>query len=190
MGTTHSRAGRSTTVLWRLGACVIGAPVYLVLEHLLVATSVRRTACGLSIHFMGVRNADNELATMEVALGLIRRLDPRRFEHLQRDVKRVFVVPSQRAFMSPVSGSCFVVEHTVKTKGPVVVASQLVHEAIHARLRKRGIGYPPELRMRTEELCCRQEIAFAELIPRRECPDKDIWLDVLHRRLREYPGTV
>jgi hypothetical protein len=40
-----------------------------------------------------------------------------------------------------------------------------VHEATHARLHRRGVGYEEALRARVEAICLRREIAFAAKLP-------------------------
>jgi hypothetical protein len=46
-----------------------------------------------------------------------------------------------------------------------VVASVLVHEAMHARLRCRGFGYEEYQRARIERICCKAQRAFARRLP-------------------------
>ena len=171
--------------------CVLERVVYGLLEGWFAALSVRRTACELPLYFRSAQMADALSPTVERALLLIERLDNRRFQRLRRDIKRVFIIPAQMSFQSLVTGTCYLREQTARDQGSVPVASALVHEAVHARLHSRGVENFPRLRrVRTEELCCSEEIAFARLIPDRELSLKGRWLDVLHRRLHEYPPTV
>jgi hypothetical protein len=48
---------------------------------------------------------------------------------------------------------------------PEQIASTIVHEATHARLRRCGIGYDEAIRARVEAICFRREIAFADSLP-------------------------
>lgn len=45
------------------------------------------------------------------------------------------------------------------------LATTIVHEAAHARLWKRGIGYEETQRVAIERYCMEQEIAFAKRLP-------------------------
>jgi hypothetical protein len=80
----------------------------------------------------------------------------------------------------------------------------LVHEATHAELFDRGIGYGLEIRARVEDVCARQELAFGRRLPenndlieeseeRLSLPD-DTWSDenlVQHQlAIMEQEGTV
>jgi hypothetical protein len=46
-----------------------------------------------------------------------------------------------------------------------LVASVIVHEATHARLRRCGIGYDEPIQSRVEAVCSRRELAFANRLP-------------------------
>jgi hypothetical protein len=48
---------------------------------------------------------------------------------------------------------------------PEMIAATIVHEATHARLARRGIGYEEKLRPRVEAACERRELAFAAKLP-------------------------
>jgi len=55
-----------------------------------------------------------------------------------------------------------------ETSSPDLVAAAIVHEATHARLWRRGIGYDEMLRARVEAACFRRELAFAARLPNGE----------------------
>ena len=46
-----------------------------------------------------------------------------------------------------------------------MIASVIVHEATHARLRGCGIGYDERIRARVETICIRRQVAFAARLP-------------------------
>ena len=48
---------------------------------------------------------------------------------------------------------------------PELIASVIVHEATHARLRRHGIGYEEPIRARVEAACIRRQIAFTRRLP-------------------------
>ncbi len=52
----------------------------------------------------------------------------------------------------------------VERQVPLAVAMTIVHESTHARIATAGVPYLP-YRRRIEELCVRQEVRLAELIP-------------------------
>jgi hypothetical protein len=52
-----------------------------------------------------------------------------------------------------------------ETSSLEMIASTIVHEATHARLRRCGIGYETKLRARVEAVCARRELAFANKLP-------------------------
>jgi hypothetical protein len=86
-----------------------------------------------------------------------------------RDLKRIWITTITGAagqFVNSTS-TCelderFVLgEHTTTEQ----VAGAIVHEATHARLHQRGIGYEQELRDRVEQVCMGRELAFAAKLP-------------------------
>jgi hypothetical protein len=56
------------------------------------------------------------------------------------------------------------------------VAIAIVHEATHARVGQAGIPLYPDLRSRIERRCVREEIAFAQRLPRTDYPGIDVWI--------------
>src|SRR5713101_6929819 len=102
---------------------------------------------------------------VEEALRLIKTYDRVRYNRLIRDLERVWVT------LLPGYPACY--DHSIRaceldtryvladTSQPEVIASTIVHEATHARLRRSGIGYEEDLRPRVEAVCYRAQIAFA-----------------------------
>ena len=58
--------------------------------------------------------------------------------------------------------ACVLRSRYVRESDPAAVAVTLVHEATHARLWRRGIRDDPCGRRRMEEICVKEQIAFAE----------------------------
>jgi hypothetical protein len=116
--------------------------------------------------------ADTELVwrRVEGALSLIKTYDRVRYDRLTHDIERVLVclLPSgglaayKESIRTCQLDTRFVLS---ETSTPEVVASAIVHEATHARLKRCGIGYDEELRARVEAVCFRREIAFAAKLP-------------------------
>ncbi|MGX8011790.1 hypothetical protein ACVDG8_023845 [Mesorhizobium sp. ORM8.1] len=109
----------------------------------------------------GGRDAEKVAA----ALQLIRDVDPIRHRQVIRDLSRIWITTIAAAagqFMQSTS-TCELDERFVAAEHISVeeVAGAIVHEATHARLYHRGIGYEEALRDRVEAVCMRRELAFA-----------------------------
>jgi len=89
-----------------------------------------------------------------------------------QDLERVWVTP----LPGPVGcfdhslGACELDPRFVlaETTSPEMIAATIVHEATHARLHRRGIGYEEDLRGRVEAVCVRRQLAFAARLPNGE----------------------
>jgi hypothetical protein len=117
-------------------------------------------------------NAELVMRRLEEALGLIKVHDRRRYDRLCKDLTRVWVrlVPGAVARYVPGMETCELDERFVlaQTSSPDLIAALIVHEATHARLWRRGIGYDEKLRARVEAACFRRELAFAAKLPNGE----------------------
>lgn len=111
-------------------------------------------------------NPETVLHRLREALRLIEVHDPTRYSRLRRDLKRVWVLrlPSLGSYNSRLD-ACELNEDFVLAETPELLASVIVHEATHARLRSYGIGYGERTRPRIEAICIRRELAFAAKIP-------------------------
>jgi hypothetical protein len=131
------------------------------------------------------------LGRVEAALRLIKEWDRVRYDRLLRDLERVWVDLLPGALGSFVRSirACkldirFVMDEATSAE---MIAATIVHEATHARLFRRGIGYEESLRQRVEAVCVRRELAFAarlpngdkmrELAERSLCEPPDMWTD-------------
>jgi len=117
-------------------------------------------------------NAGAVMLRIEEALRLIKVHDRRRYERLGKDLTRVWVrlVPGAVARYVPTMETCELDERFVlaETSSADLIAAAIVHEATHARLWRRGIGYDEMLRARVEAACFRRELAFAAKLPNGE----------------------
>jgi hypothetical protein len=106
---------------------------------------------------------------VEEALCLIKTYDRIRHERLTRDLERVWVglLPGAEGSFNKSDMACYLDTRFVRadTTLPEMIASTIVHEATHARLVRRGIGYEEKLRPRGEAACVRRELAFAAKLP-------------------------
>jgi hypothetical protein len=93
------------------------------------------------------------LGRVEEALGLVKTYDRVRYNRLIRDLERVLVTVlsgSTGSYNSSI-GACQLDERFVLAgTSPAVIASAIVHEAAHARLQRRGVGYQEEIRSQSE----------------------------------------
>jgi hypothetical protein len=105
------------------------------------------------------------------ALALIRQYQPRRFRRMQRDFARILVqrYPCRGAF-HPDSRTC-ITELTFSVNPDfslAQIASSMVHEGIHARVRAMCHSYHPDQLPHEERLCRRAELEFGLAVPNGE----------------------
>jgi hypothetical protein len=109
------------------------------------------------------------LIRVEQALVLIKEHDRRRYDRLRLDLERVWVrlLPMAVAQFNYELKACELDERFVCTETTPIemIASCIVHEATHARIWRRGIGYDEHLRERIEKVCIRRQLAFAARLP-------------------------
>lgn len=134
-----------------------------------ISPSQRRVMHGMEVW---VRNdylhaSDPEMfAKIAAALDLIHGAQPWRMPMLRRDFARIVVRQNTgvRAMFEH-SGNCVLDTFFVATFTPAQVASSIVHEGVHARLRRGGRAVPPELIAWEERLCRRAELGFGLRVP-------------------------
>jgi hypothetical protein len=124
---------------------------------------------GVSPVYQAVTNEDTAagLRRVEEALGLIRTYDRLRYDRLTRDLERIWVrtLIHYAGLFTPSLNLCELDCRFVANRGADAVASMIVHEATHARLRRCGIGNEETIRARVEAVCIRREIAFSTKLP-------------------------
>jgi hypothetical protein len=125
-------------------------------------------------------------AKLQAAFDCIRLVAPVRYAQIVRDLRRVLVAgfPWYRGSFDSASQSCELLFTWVVDgrTSPEAVAATLVHEAQHARLRRLGFGYSPEIRPRIERLCHRAARNFA-----RRLSEASELVDELTRQLERDP---
>ncbi len=116
--------------------------------------------------FMEERGAEI-LGRLVEALQLIKTYDPYRYRRVLREIERIWAhpLPWEWAVWVRALKRCVVDPRFVVSASPSLIASAIVHEATHAALDRRNIGYGEQLRERVEKVCMRQELAFAAKIP-------------------------
>ena len=142
--------------------------------RLMLALSTRRSTYGLIVGslWLSKEQKTRAFATAENALKLIAKHDPRRFAVLARDLKWILVTPfpGARGRYFAALDVCLLDSGFALSQDATVakVASVIVHEATHARLRHLGFGYSESERTRIERTCTRAEVAFAGKLPATE----------------------
>jgi hypothetical protein len=100
------------------------------------------------------------------ALDLVAAVQPWRIGGMQRDFSRIFVRQNTgcRA-MFDLERSCVLDTYFVAAFAPAQVASSIVHEGVHARLRRGGRTVPADLIAWEERLCRKAELGFGLRVP-------------------------
>jgi hypothetical protein len=147
-------------VLYLVGSC-ISVPLRWMLLNGLVLMSPKNVLDGIKVVDAAGEHSDQTIRSLHAALQVISQTDPRRFERLRRDLRRIVLVKAGNPEFASEAGACLIRGGYVRQNSPEAVATTIVHEAVHARLHRRGIGYGPTMRSRVEEVCVREQIAFA-----------------------------
>jgi hypothetical protein len=113
----------------------------------------------------------NEIARassqLRAALELIAECDPQRFSRLRADLRGILVHPfskKPRGRFNRSFGYCELSRSLALNEDHINIACTIVHEAAHARLCRFKANNPAR-RVRLEQVCMRQELAFLEKVP-------------------------
>jgi hypothetical protein len=116
-----------------------------------------------------LKDSDPGFKKLTLALASIQRYDSVRFCRIKRDIPLIWIVPTKpsRAVWNNRLKACILdrdfVYSEINTPGDI--ASTIVHEATHARLRNLGIGYDEKVRKRVEDVCIRAQLRFTQKLP-------------------------
>jgi hypothetical protein len=129
------------------------------------------TVRGFSVFVQNTRpdiRTEDVLQRLDDALGLIERMQPWRFKHLQHDLREFWVAryPCRGAYFR--NDRACMTELTFLNRrdiGPETVASSIVHEGMHARVHMMGVRPENADRAREERLCRRAELEFGQSLP-------------------------
>ena len=143
-------------------------------ERLNMAISTKTSVDGLWVGAFGDNEAEL-LQKVRHALGLIKTYDPVRYKRILLDVRKIWItmLPGSIGRYQVQTESCQIDSRFVASCDPVFIASVIVHEACHARMRR--FGYAESLRCRLEKACSKQQYNFAGRHPGGETV-RD-WLD-------------
>jgi hypothetical protein len=105
---------------------------------------------------------------LDQALELISRYHPRLYRRLRHDVAALTVrrYPCRGAFFATTRTCLIELTFTVNPQFTVAeIASCIVHEGTHARIRRPGSQLPVQASGREERVCRRTELEFAKALP-------------------------
>ena len=138
-------------------------------EAMLRASSERRRIHGVEVWIVN----DGQFATTEAlfdkiaaALDLVARHTPWRLGAMRRDFARILLLRQDgcRALFDEMR-NCSLDTYFVATFAAGQVASSIVHEGVHARLRGGGRVIPRDLIAWEERLCRKAELGFGLRLP-------------------------
>jgi hypothetical protein len=121
----------------------------------------------------GVGDVASLAGRLAAAIDLVGQVSPRRLRRLRLEETRIFI----GEFLGAAGywygwPKAITFHHAVLIEQPVVwIASALIHEGTHARLRRVGIHSTSFNRARIERRCVREEIAFLRNLPQEYAAD-------------------
>jgi hypothetical protein len=126
----------------------------------------RRRAFGIEmVDFTATEQSDDYFDRLTSALAVVEKYDPTRLERIRRDLGRIGTVRGGGELYDHGLRTYFATGPLVLQRSPERNALAIVHEATHARLRRRGIVTTRENQERIERLCVAQEVSFAARLP-------------------------
>lgn len=134
--------------------------------HAVRLVSPRRRVLGIELADLSAEeSAEPVFARLTEALACIATYDGRTFGRIRRDLRRIVVISAGGEFYHPGLRAYVADRERVLTQPVGELASAIVHEAVHARLYRLGIRYPPSARARIKHLCTRAAVDFARRLP-------------------------
>lgn len=137
--------------------------------RLLPLVSQKHDALGIRV-YLGL-SRDDEIARareqLNLSIALIAHYEPRRYVRLKADLRGILVYPfavNPRARYNCSTGFCELSPSLALTDDIATIASSIVHEGTHARLRRLET-HTPERRLRIERVCIAQQVVFLEKLP-------------------------
>jgi hypothetical protein len=108
----------------------------------------------------------------EAAFAFIKQYDPIQYKRILGHLKRIWVdiIPGSLACYKSQLDACVLDQRHVLSEDTSLesLASNIVHEATHARLQHWGIAYDEQRRSRIERICIGREVAFLKRLPNSE----------------------
>jgi hypothetical protein len=130
-----------------------------------LAASSKTVICGVGVINAGEPKDDEHLfGLVEQALAVLAEADERAFRKIQTAL-RIVVVGYEGSTYWPELNAIAISRHTLEKQSSAWVASVLVHELCHARLRGLGFRYAETTRSRLEAVCIRSQKRFLANLP-------------------------
>jgi hypothetical protein len=128
-----------------------------------------RVIDGVWIDAIDEGDPDRARQKVEAAFALINQHDPIQYKRICRHLKRIWIlfVPAKSGCYDAGFDACLLNEKYVLSDSVSVenIASTIVHEATHARLRHWGIRYEEKQRSPLERICIGREVALLKRLP-------------------------
>lgn len=134
--------------------------VVAVLEKTVPATQV----AGLSVLDLLPEDGrqSDRLSVLSEALELVQVHHPRLYRRIERELRRVVFLDSGPEYW-PQARAC--VLDDIHQQSAIATSCQLVHEATHGRLWRRGFRYSEAERPRIERICVAAELELLDRVP-------------------------
>ncbi len=139
---------------------------------LLYALAPKRVLHGITVASsrIGTHDVEDSFRKVDAALAAIARFDPPRYAHLKRNMPKIWIGPIPnyaRGQWIDELRLCMLRDSFVGDEDVSIsyVAALLIHEATHARVRRRGITFDEAIRPRVERACIRSQLSFARTHP-------------------------
>lgn len=94
------------------------------------------------------------------AVQLVKEIDERKFNWIWNGMSRFYVSRELPAQFWVLHETCVLNASKLAAKTRSDIAATIIHEATHAKLSRAGIFIWPDIRLRIERICVREEIRF------------------------------
>ena len=169
---------------------VLFYPVRLAYEHLVLAIARTSECHGLPIGILSEKGSQALKLKVCEALSLIDAIDAIRFARIRRHLRCIVVARSKAAAYWVTTATCLLPDAMVEQQSIAFIALAIVHEETHARLWNKGVRLWPDQLTRIEAICLREEIRFADRLPRDQYPGTDQLIAYQRERLYNLTSRV
>lgn len=165
---------------------LVFGPIRSVVEWSVLALSEKSVCDHFTLYTeAGSRERTLLLGKIQKSLELIQATDPIRFSLVKRYLGRIAVARKYRVEYWGHSHVSVMNTGFVEASSEAYVAHVLIYHAMQARLRKNGFYHSEAVRIRSEALSIRAQMAFLQRLSPDEWPNLSRLLDSLTSRLAE-----
>lgn len=141
-------------------------PFRVALLRLVLLTGTRSELRGIKVVDIATgEGAKARAAKLGEALDLLATSAPEDFDRVKSNLDRVVIFTGSGTQYLRDLGACFIDAGYLMRQPAARTAMSLAHEATHAELFRRGVGYGHYERAKVEERCVEAEIRVARKIP-------------------------